>query len=248
MILEICAGSWDSALAAKRGGAHRVELCSGLDEGGLTPSWGLIDKVCGMEGIQKHVLIRPRGGDFLYSDDEKDIILRDIEMARSLHADGVVVGALLADGNIDLDFLHQCVAAAQGMNVTFHRAFDLCANPFEALEQIISAGCNRLLTSGQASTALDGADMLQKLVEMAGSRLAIMPGCGVTPENAAAILTKTGAKEIHASARSLKKSVMKFRHEGVEMGKAGSDEYSLKVTDEALVRKICAKISKCVNC
>lgn len=245
MVLEICAGSWDSVLAAKRGGAHRVELCSGLDEGGLTPSYGLIRKVCALDGIQKHVLIRPRGGDFLYSADEKDIILQDIEVARSLKADGVVVGALLADGAIDVDFLYQCVAAAKGMNVTFHRAFDLCANPFEALEQIISAGCNRLLTSGQASTALDGVKVLQQLVELAGERLAIMPGCGVTPANATSILMQSGAREIHASARTAKKSGMQYRHEGVGMGKPGSDEYMLKVTDEDVVRQICAEIAKC---
>lgn len=211
----------------------------------MTPSYGLLQKVCGLSGIQKHVLIRPRGGDFLYSDDEKEIILRDIEVARTQHADGVVVGALLADGTIDLDFLRQCVAAAKGLNVTFHRAFDLCAEPFEALEQIIASGCNRLLTSGQAATAFEGVEMLQHLVSKAGNRLNIMPGCGVTPDNAASILIKTGAKEIHASARSAKKSGMLFRHEGVGMGKAGNDEYMLKETDSEIVRKICDEISKC---
>lgn len=246
MKLEICAGSWTSALAAKNGGAYRVELCSGLDEGGLTPSVGLIRKVCGLEGIKKHVLIRPRGGDFLYTAAEKDIIIDDIKCACDLGADGVVVGALLDDGRIDIDFLYECVEAASGVNVTFHRAFDLCVNPLDALEQIIEAGCNRILTSGQAATAEVGIPMLRQLVEKTAGRLTIMPGCGVLPTNVARILRETGACEIHASARGNVESKMKFRHQGVEMGKAGADEYTIKETREEIVRKIYEEIA-CLN-
>lgn len=243
MKLEICAGSWASALVAKVGGAYRIELCSGLDEGGLTPSAGLIRKVCALEGIKKHVLIRPRGGDFLYSHDEKEIILDDIKLACDLGVNGVVVGALLADGRIDNGFLCECVRAAGNVSVTFHRAFDLCAKPFEALEQICEAGCNRILTSGQAATAEDGIPMLHKLVEKAAGRLIIMPGCGVSPRNAARILRETGACEIHASARGSVESQMKFRLSGVEMGKADADEYMIKETREEIVRQICTEIS-----
>lgn len=242
MKLEICAGSWASALAAKSGGAYRVELCSGLDEGGLTPSAGLIRKVCALEGIKKHVLIRPRGGDFLYSRDEKEIILDDIKRACDMGADGVVVGALLADGSIDIDFLHECVKTAGGVNVTFHRAFDLCAKPFEALEQICDAGCNRILTSGRAANAEVGIPMLRQLVEKAAERLIIMPGCGVSPRNAARIVHETGAREIHASARGSVESQMKFRLSGVEMGKADADEYIIKETCEEIVRQISMEI------
>lgn len=238
MKLEICTGSYNSVLAALEGGAQRVELCSGLDEGGLTPSAGLIRATCRLQNIDKHVLIRPRGGDFLYTQEEKSIILDDICMARDFGADGVVIGGLTAEGEIDLPLVTDCVKAAQGLHVTFHRAFDLCASPLTALEQIKDAGCDRILTSGQAATAEQGIALLQQLVEKAGKDLIIMPGCGVTPLNARKILESTGATEIHASARSLVKSKMQFRIQGVEMGKADVDEYAIKETDRILVEKI----------
>lgn len=236
--LEICAGSYRSALAALNGGADRVELCSGLDEGGLTPSAGLIKKVCALNGIKKHVLIRPRGGDFHYTTEEKEIILDDIRTACGLGADGIVVGALHADGCIDEEFLNQCVSAANGRSVTFHRAFDLCRNPLDSLEQIIKAGCHRILTSGQAATAEKGTPLLQQLVSQAQERIIIMPGCGVNPDNARDITEKSGAKEIHASCRSVFASTMKFRHEGVQMGKPDADEYAIKDTDVEIVRQL----------
>lgn len=238
MKLEICAGSYNSALAALNGGADRIELCSGLGEGGLTPSAGLIKAACQLSGIKKHVLIRPRGGDFLYTDAEKAIILDDIQMALDYGADGVVVGALLADGTIDVPFLNACMKAANGHNVTFHRAFDLCADALTALEQIKEAGCTRILTSGQAGTAEEGLTMLKKLVQNAGNDLIIMPGCGVSPANAAKILKESGAKEIHASASGLVHSKMEFRLNGVEMGKGNSDEYTIKESSEETVRSI----------
>lgn len=244
MKLEICAGSYNSAVAALEGGADRVELCSGLDEGGITPSAALIKSVCRLDGIAKHVLIRPRGGDFLYNSAEKSIILDDIRLARDFGADGVVVGALNEDGSIDVAFLKECVAVAEGLNVTFHRAFDLCANALTALEQIADAGCNRILTSGQAATAEAGIDLLRMLVEKAAGKLSIMPGCGVSAQNAYRILHETGAREIHASARGNVESLMKFRHGGVGMGKAGADEYSIKETDRLAVRQIREQLAK----
>lgn len=243
MKLEICTGSYNSIKAAQEGGAQRIEICSGLDEGGLTPSAGLIKAACKLENIDKHVLIRPRGGDFLYNNEEKAIIIDDILWAKDLGVDGVVVGALKADGNIDSQFLKECVRAANGLHVTFHRAFDLCSDPFTALEIIKDAGCDRILTSGQASTAEIGIPVLRELVNKAGNDIIIMPGCRVSPANALKILKETGANEIHASARSVVRSKMQFRLDGVEMGKSDVDEYSIKETDQNIVKQISEQIN-----
>ncbi len=237
-LLEICTGSYDGVLTAARCGAARVELCSGLDEGGLTPSAGLIRSVCALEGIRKHVLIRPRGGDFLYTPEELRIMETDIRMAHELGADGVVVGALTADGDVDEEAAERLVEAAGGMSVTFHRAFDLCADPFAALESIIRLGFHRLLTSGRAATAEKGIPLLRQLVEQAAGRISVMPGCGVGPGNAALILRETGAREIHASAREWMDSRMRYRLNDVTMGKNDSDEYSRLETSEEKVRGI----------
>lgn len=254
--LEVCTGSITSVLHAAEGGAGRIELCSGLDEGGLTPSVGLIQAAMQVEGPKKNILIRPRGGDFLYSEIEQDIIVDDIFAARRAGADGVVVGALTADGDVDVNACRRFIDAAKGeyvdfaegdldeafflppVSVTFHRAFDLCREPKKALKTIIDLGFDRILTSGQAATAEAGIPLLKELVELAGERIVIMPGCGVTPENTACILDETGAKEIHASARSMWPSQMKFRHPGVSMGKPGADEYATKETDVSIVNRI----------
>lgn len=236
--LEICCGSYHSAQVAREAGAYRVELCSGLGEGGLTPSIGLVRAVCGLEGLVHHVLIRPRGGDFLYSQAEKHIILDDIAASVEAGADGVVVGALDADGQIDVAFLRECVDQAAGRAVTFHRAFDLCADPLRALREIADAGADRLLTSGQAPTAEAGIPMLRRLVEEAPSTLTVMPGCGVNAANAARILSQTSATDIHASARRPLPSRMRFRHEGVSMGQADADEYATLETSPESVRAI----------
>lgn len=260
-ILEVCTGSLTSVLHAAEGGAQRVELCSGLDEGGLTPSIGLIQAALQVEGLKKHVLIRPRGGDFLYSEAEQDIIVDDIFAARRAGADGVVVGALTADGDVDVEACRRFMDAARGeyvdfaegdldeayflppMNVTFHRAFDLCRDAKAALETLIALGFDRILTSGQAATAEAGIPLLKELVEQAAGRITIMPGCGVNATNAAEIVRATGASEIHASARSSWPSQMRFRHPGVSMGVPGSDEYATKETDVTTVRKIVESIA-----
>lgn len=240
--LEVCAGSYQSALAAETGGADRVELCVGLDEGGLTPSYGLIEEVMRLPRLKKHILIRPRGGDFLYTPEEKQIIQADIRMAAQLGADGIVVGALTEEGEIDLPFLKKCVKEAGIMSVTFHRAFDLCRDPFRALEEIIITGCDRILTSGQAATAEAGIGLLKGLIEQANGRIIVMPGSGVNSKNVAHILHETGATEIHASAREIVGSQMKYRLGGVAMGKPESDEYAQKITTEAQVRAIVKEI------
>lgn len=237
--LEICAGDIASVLAAAEGGADRVELCSALGEGGVTPSAALIAAAVAVPGLRTNVLVRPRGGDFLYSKEEKDVILADIAHCLKAGADAVVVGALLPDGRVDAPFLSRCVEAAGGMEVTFHRAFDLCADPMAALETIAQAGCTRVLTSGQARTAEEGIALLRELVGK-GKELgvSIMPGGGVTPDNARRITDATGATEIHASSRGAVKSRMAFRRGGVSMGAAGADEYLISQTSAAIVRGI----------
>lgn len=251
-ILEICTGSIESVLAAKAGGAQRVELCSALSEGGVTPSWGLLKAACKVEGIKKHVLIRPRGGDFLYTEEEVEIMVKDIEMCRELGADGVVIGALTKDGDIDMIACRRMVEAAtlpltpssggglhsHRMSVTFHRAFDMVRDADKALEDVISLRCNRILTSGLMPTAWEGREMLCHLVEKSAGRIIIMPGSGVSSQNAADILTFTGASEIHASARSARQSLMEYRNPTVTMGAKDVDEYARKETDPEEVKRI----------
>lgn len=228
--LEVCAGSLQSVRAAAQGGAQRVELCAALGEGGITPSVGFIREARKLENLMLHVLIRPRGGDFLYDADEVVCMEQDIRMAGSCGADGVVIGALTADGRIDKEVCRRLVAAAGEMNVTFHRAFDLCRDPFEALDDVLSLGCNRILTSGQAVTAESGIPLLRELVNRSSGCLTILPGSGVTAVNARRILEETGAVELHASARMPMESAMRYRRAGVSMGTAGTDEYSRKET------------------
>lgn len=240
--LEVCCGTIGSVLAAREGGADRVELCSGLDEGGLTPSLGFIRASVAQQGIRTHVLIRPRGGDFLYSDAELRLMTEDVRAARKAGAHGVVVGALTADGYVDVAAMRAMAEAAEGMSLTFHRAFDMCRDPERALEELVALGFDRILTSGQAATAEAGIPMLRNLVRQASGRIGIMAGCGVSPDNAARILRETGAGEIHASARALVRSRMAWRREGVNMGAAGADEYAFRETSAEIVRQIRAEI------
>lgn len=241
-ILEICAGSVESAIAARDGGAQRIELCAALEIGGITPSAGIIAEARKVEGLALNVIIRPRGGDFLYNSYEAESMIHDILLCKELGADGVVIGALTADGDIDTSLCRRLIDAADGMSVTFHRAFDMCRNPQQALEELIALGCDRVLTSGQATTAEAGIPLLKELVEQAAGRISIMPGCGVNSGNAARILQETGAKEIHASARKSVGSGMRFRHSGVSMGNPDSDEYARKETDAQEVRTIVKSI------
>ena len=200
LILEVCCGDLLIVQAAVEGGAHRIELCQALELDGLTPSEAMMESAIAM-GVPVQVLIRPREGNFVYSKDEVLCMLHDIRRARRLGANGVVIGALKPDGSIDEDVVRCLVEEAEGLSITFHRAFDVCAHPEEALEQIISLGCHRLLTSGQASTAEQGIPLLRELVKQSAGRIIIMPGAGVNPLNACRILSETGAKEIHGSLR-----------------------------------------------
>lgn len=201
MTLEVCAGSLRSAQAAAEGGASRIELCTQLDKDGLTPDCFDVSKACQIEGLKVNVLIRPREGDFVYTDEEFESMAASMVAAWGLGADGLVIGALTPEGDIDVEHCRRLMAEAHGLPVTFHRAFDRCRNPHQALEDVIALGCTRLLTSGQAPTAEEGIPLLRELVEQAAGRIIIMPGGGVNPRNAARILQLTGATEIHSSCR-----------------------------------------------
>lgn len=241
---ENCANSVESCIEAERAGVDRVELCAGMPEGGTTPSYGDIVMARRMlKSTRLHVIIRPRGGDFLYSDVERQIMIEDVRMVRKLGVDGVVFGALTSDGDVDVEFMQDLMREAEGMSVTFHRAFDVCRNPFEALEQIIDLGCDRILTSGQEVKAEEGIGLLKELVERAGERIIIMPGCGVNADNIEKIALATGAREFHFSGRSKCESGMKFRKSRVSMGGAVViDEYAHDMTDVKKVREIMEKI------
>ena len=243
---EVCANSVESCLAAQAGGANRVELCAGIPEGGTTPSYG--DIVIAREALTKtllHVIIRPRGGDFLYSPIEQRIMLKDIDNARRLGADGVVFGCLTAKGDVDLSLMRQLIEVSQGMSVTFHRAFDVCRNPQEALEQIIELGCNRILTSGQQPTAEIGIPLLKELQQQASGRIILLAGCGVNEKNIARIASETGIQEFHFSARESIKSDMKYKNESVSMGgTVHIDEYERNVTTAQRVTDTIQAINK----
>ena len=235
---QICTNSALSCVEAQKGGAYRVELCAGIPEGGTTPSYGEIAVARELIDIKLNVIIRPRAGDFLYSDIEHKAMLKDIEMAKELGADGVVFGVLTKDGDVDMERNRELLDAAQGMDVTFHRAFDVCREPFEALEDIINLGFNRILTSGQQNKAEDGLPLLTELVKKAGDRIIIMPGSGVTEDNIAHIASVTKASEYHLSARKPVKSGMKFKNQNVSMGGTNItiNEFEQNVTNAARVK------------
>ena len=236
--IEICANSVESAVKAQQGGAYRVELCAGIPEGGTTPSFGEIRMARQLlQQTKLHIIIRPRGGDFLYSPLEQEIMLHDIKVARQLGADGVVFGCLTADGKVDVEAMEKLMNAVGDMSVTFHRAFDMCRNPQEALEQIIELGCHRILTSGQEATAEKGIPLLKELVELADERIIIMPGCGVNPKNIRKIAEETGACEFHFSGRTTCESDMLYRNPKVSMGGTVKiEEYKKDVTDPDIVK------------
>ncbi|MFT3701954.1 MAG: copper homeostasis protein CutC [Agriterribacter sp.] len=209
-ILEVIAFNIQSVLLAQQSGAHRIELCDNPAEGGTTPSYGMIKKARENTSLLLYPIIRPRGGDFLYTDDEFDVMKKDIQLCKELRCDGVVIGLLEADGSIDKKRTAQLVEAAFPLGVTFHRAFDRAANPFEALEEVINTGCERILTSGLKPTAPEGAETIAELIRQADDRIIIMPGSGIRADNIQAIAKQTQALEFHSSARSNIASAMEF--------------------------------------
>ena len=237
-LFEVCANSVESCLAAQEGGANRVELCAGVPEGGTTPSYGEISLAREMlTSTRLHVIIRPRGGDFLYSPIAVKAMLKDIEIARQLKADGVVFGCLTEEGEIDMPAMRELMEASKGLSVTFHRAFDVCCDPRKALEQIIELGCDRILTSGQQPTAEAGMPLLKELQQQANGRIILLAGCGVNEKNIARIAAHTGIQEFHFSARENIKSGMKYKNEAVSMGgTVHIDEYERNVTTARRVK------------
>lgn len=238
--LEICADSIGSAITAQDAGADRIELCSALTEGGITPSYGTISAVRNNVTIDMNVIIRPRGGDFLYTGMEYDIMRREIESCGEWGVDGIVLGILTSEGRIDVDRTARLIGFARPMTVTFHRAFDMCADPMKGLEDVIAAGADRLLTSGQKEKAGDGLDLITRLVEKAGRRIIIMPGSGINSSNIREIAYTTKAGEYHLTGRKIIESEMIFRREGVTMSTAipGMSEFERKVTDREEIRRI----------
>ena len=199
--LEACCPSLEAVEAAGPAGARRIELCECLEIGGLTPSEGLIRSAVAATELPVNALVRPRGGDFVYSRQEADAMLESIRLCGRLGMNGVVIGALRKDGSVDMELMKNLVSEARtfGLSVTFHRAFDVCAEPLDALEDIIALGCDRLLTSGHAEDAFAGREMIGKLVRAAGGRIIIMAGGGVRPGNIAAIAAASSAPEFHSS-------------------------------------------------
>ena len=240
-IIEICANSALSCVEAEAGGAHRVELCAGIPEGGTTPSYGMIRMAQQLTSkIDINIMIRPRGGDFLYTRAEIETMLYDIEKAKQLNVHGVVFGCLNRHGDIDVPLMRRLIEASKPLSVTCHRAFDVCRDPFAALEQLIAIGCERILSSGQQPDAESGIPLLKELVHNARDRIIIMPGCGIREDNIACIETETGAKEFHASARSIVFSKMKYRNEAIPMGSNTiASEFEIFQTDR---RKVFAMI------
>lgn len=232
MIFEVCAINIQSALAAERAGAHRIELCSALDAGGLTPSMGLIRAAVQNLSIPVQVLIRPREGDFCYNALEWDLMLEDVRLCREAGAAGVVVGGLKADATLDLPYLAAIKAVAGPMEITCHRAFDYVGNPVQALEALIDLGFTRVLSSGQAASAFTGRFVLQKMVAQSNHRIAVMPGAGIQANNIRAIAEVSGATEFHFTGKKKVFSTAKNELPGLAAWHWESDE--------AEIRSICA--------
>jgi len=209
-ILEICCYNLDSALIAADAGADRIELCADPSAGGTTPGIGLIKTVRRKTGIELYPIIRIRGGDFLFSEEELGVMMHEVEACKTAGCEGVVIGMLLPEGRVDKANTTRLVEKAYPMGVCFHRAFDWTRNPFEALEDIIETGCERILTSGQQPTAIMGAALIKDLVEKADGRIQIMPGSGIRAANISDLKRETGATQFHSSARTLRKSSMEF--------------------------------------
>lgn len=239
--LEICANSFTSALAAQNGGASRVELCENMAEGGTTPSYAQI-KLCKERlSIAIWPIIRPRGGDFLYSDDEFELMKEDIAMCKSLNCDGVVAGILLANGEIDQVRCSELIDLAKPMPVAFHRAFDMSNDLKKALEDLIKLDFVRVLTSGACNSAFNGIDTITKLVKQANGRIEIMPGAGINSNNIQEIAATTGAKNFHSSARISVESKMEYRNQTTKMGNI-DDEYRYEQTCVELVKQMVEKL------
>ena len=235
-ILECCVDSAESALAAKKGGADRLELCSALVIGGLSPSMALFRRIQELIDIRIHVLLRPRFGDFCYTDAEFSMIKHAVEDFRKMGAEGVVFGVLKPDGTLNMEQMKELMEAAGDMSVTLHRAFDVCVDPIETMEQAISLGINTILTSGQRNVCLQGADLLKELVEKSQGRITIQAGSGVGAEVIRQLYPLTGVRAYHMTGKRVIDSEMQFRKDGVNMGPPMLSEYEIWRTDVDNIR------------
>lgn len=241
LIIEIASSDHATTLSAVEGGADRIELCANLAEGGTTASYGTIKKCREDFKVELYPIIRPRGGDFLYSPSEIYIMQEDIKRCRQLGCDGIVIGLLKEDGSIDRKNTSLLVELAYPMGVTFHRAFDRCKDPFQAMEELIELGCERILTSGQKPSVADGADLVRELNEKAAGRIIIMPGSGVRKENIKWLYENTGCTEFHSSLRAKRKGGMQFIHPAF----ASSEEsYTNNHIDPIEVKALRSALSK----
>lgn len=236
-ILEACVDSVESALAAAKGGADRLELCGSLVIGGTTPNPWLFQEIRKHTDIRIHALIRPRFGDFCYTDEEFILIREAVKEFRRLGAEGVVIGILNPDGTLNMEQMKHLMEDAEGMSVTLHRAFDVCADPYETMEQAISLGIDTILTSGQKNICTAGADLLKDLVEKSAGRITIQVGSGVNADVIRELQPKTGATAFHMSGKVTMDSEMEYRREGVNMGLPSLSEYEIWRTDEEAVRR-----------
>lgn len=236
-LLECATDSVESALAAAKGGADRLELCANLIIGGTTPTLALYDEVRSHSDIPLFILIRPRFGDFLYTDYEANVICREIEMFQKAGAEGVVIGSLNKDGSLNAEHMKRFIDSAKDMSVTLHRAFDMCADPFETLKQAKKLGVNTILTSGQAPSSLEGIDLYEKLIEKANGEISILAGGGIKASTIEKLLKQTSLTAFHMSGKIVVESGMKFRNPAVSMGLPGISEYNIWLTDENNVRE-----------
>jgi copper homeostasis protein len=237
MTIEIVVYNIESAMKAQEGGADRIELCENPGEGGTTPSYGTIELVRQNLSIDVFVMIRPRGGDFVYSNYEYHAMKRDISQCQKLSVDGLVFGILNADGTIDKKRCKELIDKARPLKVTCHRAFDMTRDPFEALEDCIEAGFDRILTAGQQAQAVKGADLIGELIKKAKGRIAIMPGSGVNEDTVEEIIQKSKAKEIHFSATAFRNSPMQYKNPQIAgMGSEEGSEFKLRVVDPARIK------------
>ena len=239
-VIEVCVDRIDSVVTCSKAGVDRIELCAALSEGGLTPSFGFLRQARQIFRGKIMMMIRPRAGDFLYQSDEIEIMKKDIALAKSNGADGIVFGCLLADGSIDAPLCRELIEDAGSLDITFHRAFDASADLDVSLETLIELGIPRVLTSGGQPDVWRGRDALQSLVRQANSRIAILAGGGITADRIAEIIGATGLREVHLSARTTRASAMQFRRDDIPMGASQvMPEYEHRIADLDLLKNLC---------
>lgn len=221
--IEVCVDNLESVITANQFPIERIELCSALSVGGITPNYGLLKQTVAISNIPIAVMIRPRAGDFIFSESEIQAMITDIEMAKDCGIKNIVIGALTPSAQIDIQTIKRLLTVAEGMKVTFHRAFDLCDDPFVALSQLIDLGCARILTSGQAKTAFEGIPLLQQLVAKAQNQIQVMAGCGINADNVSEIIQRTQVPQIHFSAKGERWSTMRQSNQ-VSMGNDNSEQ------------------------